>query len=183
MTPERPGTPDISPVPPETKDWTVVIDHGCADCGFEPGYDVTTTGERARATVERWTAVLDRPGVADRPHPGTWSPLEYACHVRDLCRVFRERLRLMLEHEDPVFPDWDQDAVAVRERYDEQDPYEVSGEIAQEIRATADAFDAVGGEQWARPGRRGDGKEFTVASFAAYFLHDLEHHLRFDARG
>lgn len=39
------------------------------------------------------------------------------------------------------------------------------------------------GEQWARTGRRGDGKDFTVASFAAYFLHDVEHHLRVDVRG
>lgn len=183
MSTERPGTPDISPVPPETKDWTVVIDRGCADCGFDPRYDVTTTGERARATVDRWVAVLDRPGTTERPRPGTWSPLEYACHVRDVCRTFRERLRLMLDEEDPVFADWDQDAAAVGERYDLQDPYEVSGELAQELRATADAFDTVTQEQWARTGRRGDGKDFTVASFAVYFLHDVEHHLRFDVRG
>jgi hypothetical protein len=183
MSAERPAVPDTSPVPPETKDWTVVLAEGCADCGFDPGFDVTTTGERVRATTERWAAVLDRLGMTDRPRPGTWSPLEYACHVRDLCRVFRERLRLMLTEEDPVFPDWDQDAAAVADRYNLQDPYEVSGQLAQELRATADAFDAVGDEQWSRPGRRGDGKDFTVASFAAYFLHDVEHHLRFDVRG
>jgi hypothetical protein len=183
MSAERPAIPDTSPVPPETKDWTVVIDQGCRECGFEPGYDVATTGDRARDTVDRWAELLDVLGMTDRPRPGTWSPLEYACHVRDLCRVFRERLRLMLEEDDPVFPDWDQNAVAVEEQYNLQDPYEVSGELAQELRATADAFDAVSGEQWARTGRRGDGKEFTVASFAAYFLHDVEHHLRVDARG
>ncbi|MFI7482608.1 DinB family protein [Kocuria sp. M1R5S2] len=183
MSAEPPATPDTSPVPPETKDWTVVIDQGCGECGFRPGYDVATTGRRTRDTVDRWTAVLDVLGMTDRPGPGTWSPLEYACHVRDLCRVFRERLRLMLEEDDPVFPDWDQNAVAVEEQYNLQDPYEVSGELAQELRATADAFDAVSGSQWARTGRRGDGKEFTVASFAAYFLHDVEHHLRVDARG
>lgn len=183
MTAERPETPDTSPVPPETRDWTVVIDRGCPECGFDPDLDVAATGERVRATVDRWVAVLERPRLTERPRPGTWSPLEYACHVRDLCRVFRERLRLMLDEEDPVFPDWDQDAAAVQERYNEQDPYEASGEIAQELRATADAFDAVSGEQWARTGRRGDGKEFTVAGFAVYFRHDVEHHLRADVRG
>ena len=161
----------------------MVIDHGCPECGFDPDYDVGATGDRVRATVDAWAAVLDVLGMTDRPRPGTWSPLEYACHVRDLSRVFRERLRLMLEEEDPVFPDWDQDSVAVEERYNIQDPYEVSGELAQEIRATADAFDAVSGEQWARTGRRGDGKNFTVARFAAYYLHDVEHHLRVDAHG
>ncbi|KLU11170.1 DinB family protein [Kocuria sp. SM24M-10] len=183
MTAERPEAPDISPVPPETKDWTVVIDQGCGECGFDPHLDVSATGELVRDTVERWVAVLERPRITERPRPGTWSPLEYACHVRDLCRVFRERLRLMLDEEHPVLPDWDQDAVAVQERYNEQDPYEASGEIAQELRATADAFDAVAGEQWARTGRRGDGTEFTVARLAVYFRHDVEHHLRADVRG
>lgn len=177
------ATPDISPVPPETKDWTAVLDGGCAECGFDPGYDVRTTGDRARETVEAWNAALDRRGLTERPRPGTWSPLEYGCHVRDLCRVFRERLRLMLEEDDPVFPDWDQDAAAVQDRYNLQDPYEVSGQLAQELRATADAFDAVEEDRWERPGRRGDGKAFTVASFAKYFLHDVEHHLRADVRG
>ena len=183
MTAEHPGIPDTSPVPPETKDWTVVIADGCDDCGFDPRFDVTTTGERLRATLDRWAAVLDRPGVTTRPRPGTWSPLEYASHVRDLCGVFHERLRLMLTEQTPVFPDWDQDAAAVEGRYNLQDPHEVAAQLAEQARATADAFDAVTGEQWERTGRRGDGKDFTVASFAVYFLHDVEHHLVLDARG
>ena len=161
----------------------MVIEGGCPDCGFDPGVDVTATGDRLRDDAERWADVLGRPEPTVRPRPETWSPLEYACHVRDLCRVFRERLHLMLTEEDPVFPDWDQDAAAVEGRYNLQDPHEVARQLAEQARTTADAFDAVSGEQWSRTGRRGDGTHFTVASFAVYFRHDLEHHLRVDVRG
>ena len=42
---------------------------------------------------------------------------EYGCHVRDTCRIFRERLDLMLTQDDPVFANWDQDVTAVQARY------------------------------------------------------------------
>ena len=56
------------------------------------------------------------PASRDRPAPDVWSPLEYACHVRDVHRVFAERVRLMLAEDDPLFDDWDQDAAAVARR-------------------------------------------------------------------
>ena len=42
---------------------------------------------------------------------------------------------------------------------------------------TAGLFAAVGPDQWQRPGTRSNGSQFTVATLAVYFLHDLEHHL------
>ena len=46
----------------------------------------------------------------------------------------------------------------------------------------AAAFEAVTGEEWLRPGRRGDGASFTVDSFSRYMVHDPVHHL-FDVTG
>jgi hypothetical protein len=40
----------------------------------------------------------------------------------------------------------------------------------------------VSGDQWRRPGNRGDGSRFTVESFARYFIHDPVHHL-YDVTG
>ncbi|EMY34009.1 hypothetical protein D477_011851 [Arthrobacter crystallopoietes BAB-32] len=107
-----------------------------------------------------------------------WSPLEYACHVRDVCRIFRGRLEMMLREDDPVFPNWDQDEAAVEDAYNAQDPETVGRQFADEAQATAAAFDAVKSGEWDRTGRRGDGKDFTISSFARYFLHDIEHHLK-----
>lgn len=39
-------------------------------------------------------------------------------------------------------------------------------------------FAAVDGAQWSRTGRRSDGADVTVESFARYLLHDLVHHLQ-----
>ena len=65
-----------------------------------------------------------------RPRPDVWSPLEYACHVRDVFRLFDQRLGLMLAEDDPQFANWDQDDTAVDDRYGEQDPAVVAGELA-----------------------------------------------------
>ena len=114
-----------------------------------------------------------------RPDERTWSPLEYACHVRDVHRIYRERLRLMLTQDDPLYPNWDQDQTAVAERYAEQDPDRVADELERAADEVADAFAALTPEQWSRPGRRSDGASFTVSSMARYYLHDVVHH-RYD---
>ncbi|WP_308042849.1 DinB family protein [Micromonospora sp. PLK6-60] len=126
--------------------------------------------------MPHWRAALARPDAGRRPAPTVWSPVEYACHVRDTCRIFRQRLELMLDEDDPTFADWDQDAAAVAGNYHHQSPGTVAGQLAAEAEATAAAFDAVRPDQWERPGRRSNGSLFTVRRFAVYFLHDVLHH-------
>jgi hypothetical protein len=91
--------------------------------------------------------------------------------------LYDERLRLMLEDDDPLFANWDQDETAVAERYGEQDPVVVAGELTAAGEQIAASFATVTGDQWSRPGRRSDGAVFTVRSFAQYFIHDPLHHL------
>lgn len=170
-------------VVPDDKDWTWVLLRPCPECGLD-ARDVAPArvGAMVRAVAAAWVEVLAGADVRVRPAPAVWSPLEYGCHVRDVLRRYDQRLRLMLTEPDPLFPNWDQDATAVADRYGEQDP----GTVAAELRAAADPlaarFDAVRGEQWARTGRRSDGAHFTVDSFARYFVHDPIHHL-YDATG
>jgi hypothetical protein len=76
-----------------------------------------------------------------------------------------------------LFPNWDQDATAVAERYGEQDPGTVAVELEAAADVIADRLDGVVAEQWDRTGRRSDGARFTVESFARYLLHDSVHHL------
>ena len=163
---------------PDTKDWTWVLERPCPDCGFAPdaisGRDVATILRDAGPT---WQVQLRRVDARARPNSSTWSPLEYACHLRDVCRRFDNRLHLMLTQVDPEFENWDQDATAVEDRYSEDDPTEVAAELSTAAETLAAHFDAVRGDQWQRTGRRSDGARFTVDSFARYFLHDVLHHL------
>lgn len=165
-------------IEPDTKDWTWVLDRPCPECGYRADtFERTELGPRTRATLPAWGAALTRPDAMVRPAPGVWSVLEYACHVRDVFRIFDQRLRLMLTEDGPRFPNWDQDETAVRERYGEQDPAVVGEELATAGEAIAATYDAVPEQGWARNGLRSNGSQFTVETLGRYFLHDVVHHL------
>ena len=139
--------------------------------------DVHDIPQLVRGNAASWQDVLAGPDVRRRPRPGVWSPLEYGCHVRDVFRLFERRLQLMLAEEDPLFANWDQDATAVAERYDEQDPALVAAELLEAAEVRASSFAALAEDQWDRPGRRSDGVAFTIRSFGRYLVHDPVHHL------
>lgn len=165
-------------IAPDTKDWTWVLDRPCEDCGL----DTTAVAAQDVAAILRtsataWGDVLRRDDAGLRPDPTTWSPLEYACHVRDVCLRFDARTELMLTHEDPTFENWDQDATAVQAGYRDQDPAVAAAELAEAAHTFAAHLDALTEVQWQRTGRRSDGARFTVDSFARYFIHDVVHHL------
>lgn len=165
-------------ITPDTKDWTWVIEERCPECGFDSSaIDEREVAALLRANAAEWPAVLERAEVRMRPDDRTWSPLEYAAHVRDVFRIFAYRLDLMLTEDDPLYPSWDQDETAVAERYNEQDPQAVAAELVAAGSVLAAAFDALPEEAWARPGRRSDGAAFTIATFARYLIHDPVHHL------
>jgi hypothetical protein len=165
-------------IEPDTKNWTWVLERPCPDCAF----DATTIvprhiGAIIRDLASQWEAVLMHPQVTARPSPNVWSPLEYGCHVRDVFRLFLLRLDLMLTHDAPTFDNWDQDATAVADRYDLQDPNIVRREIVIAADELADRFDAVTAGEWSRLGMRSDGAAFSIESFGKYLLHDPIHHL------
>ena len=86
-------------------------------------------------------------------------------------------LALMRTEDDPLFPNWDQDATAVAERYGEQAPERVAVELAEAAASAAVAFTAVPAVELGRVGRRSDGARFTVTTMGQYFVHDPVHHL------
>jgi hypothetical protein len=171
----QPADPGIEP---DTKDWTWVLERRCPECGL----DTRTVrrddvADRLRENAAAWARVLERPDVADRPAAGVWSPLEYACHVRDVHRVFGDRVRLMRSADDPLFENWDQDVAAVQGAYGHQQPAPVAADLLAAAADVADAYSGVEAPEWDRPGRRSDGSVFTLESLARYHLHDVEHHL------
>lgn len=163
---------------PDSKNWTWVLEKQCGDCGFDAaGIDYDDIPARVRADIDQWVEVLQRPDVAVRPDDSTWSALEYAAHVRDVHRIFSERLNLVLTEDDPSFPNWDQDATAEAEHYNDQNPATVAQDLAAAATALADALAAVPDADRRRSGLRSDGSRFTVDTLARYYLHDPIHHL------
>jgi len=170
--------PEPMTPPPDDKDWTWVLSEPCAECGLEAAaIDRARLPALVDSAVAAFRSRLAEPDAARRSDPQTWSVLEYACHVRDVCRTFDERVTLMLTRDNPRFANWDQDETALAERYWTQDPAVVSTELQVAGAHVAQAFATVADDQWQRPGRRSNGSVFTVDSLGRYFVHDLVHHV------
>lgn len=163
---------------PDGKDWTWVLERPCPDCGFDA--QAVSTRDFGRLTRDNVRSLLDRldePDATDRPTDTTWSPGEYACHVRDVCRVFGARLGMMRGSTDPLFANWDQDETALAEQYWAQPIDAVRRELADEAERFAADLDSIRPDELDRPGRRSNGSVFTVDTLVRYFLHDLAHHV------
>lgn len=166
------------PIVPDDKNWTWVLERVCPDCGFAgEHFPVAEAPAVIRANAAEWQVLLADPRARERPNDHQWSAVEYGCHVRDVYRLYLYRLDLMLTEDGPHFPNWDQDATAVEERYELQDPAVVAVELAEAAEALAAAFAAVRPDQWGRTGFRSDGAAFTIESFTRYMVHDPVHHV------
>jgi hypothetical protein len=167
--------PDIVP---DDKDWTWVMQRPCPECGFDATqHPKERLGAEVRALAPVFRELLTRKDAAERPATGVWSALEYSCHVRDVFRIYLERLTLMLTKDDPTFLNWDQDETAVAEHYGTQEPGTVAYELGAACGPLADAFDRVHDQQWDRTGHRSDGATYTIETFGKYLLHDPVHHV------
>jgi hypothetical protein len=165
------------PIEPDTKDWTWVLHERCPECGFDPrDVDRDDLGRRIRHAAAAMHQRLHGERVLERPDDATWSPLEYAAHVRDVCGVMQTRLEQLLAEDDPEFASWDQDRAAVEGDYASLEPEHVAAQLDLAATSLANAADAVPSAAWARPGRRSNGSVFTVETLLVYALHDLEHH-------
>ena len=130
------------PITPDTKDWTWVLERVCPECGFDVrSFPRDDMGSLLRDNAAQWPSLLLDPRARTRPADDVWSALEYGCHVRDVFRLYDQRLRMMLEQDDPQYPNWDQDETAVEERYSEQDPVVVASELGIAAAALAERFD------------------------------------------
>jgi hypothetical protein len=163
-------------VPSDSRDWTIVITEGCAECAFTPPPH-RRVSHVLRETVPAVQAALKRPDVRVRPAPLVWSPLEYVCHMRDLCVVFCRRLDAMVAEDGARFPDWDGAQAAVEKRYHAEDPRAVADAYERAVERLTRRFDAVRPDEWSLRGVRSDGYEFTLHTLGIYVAHDLVHHV------
>ncbi|MGD0944211.1 MAG: DinB family protein [Acidimicrobiales bacterium] len=165
---------------PDDKDWTWVLERACPECGFESSaLPRDQIAPMIRTNAQAWVDILA--GEPDqlrlRVRADRWSPLEYACHVRDVFRTFDDRLTLMLTQDNPLYQNWDQDRTAVEDHYEDQDPTPVAAELCEAADTLAGHFGRVEGAAWARRGTRSDEASFTVESLGRYMVHDVLHHL------
>ena len=115
--------------------------------------------------------------------PGSWSALEYGCHVRDMLRVQRERVLLAQDEQTPRFASMRRDERAIEEAYNEQDPLVVADEVAAAAGALTQTMTALDDAGWTRTGVYPwpSPEVRTVEWIGRRTVHELAHHL-FDNR-
>lgn len=158
----------------------------CDDCGFV--YDLDTAPQVPALLSEyaqRYRELLSAPvgALARRPAPDVWSPLEYACHVRDVLIVQRERLLAARRTDDPVAEPMGRDERAEHDGYAQQRPADVARQLADAAALLRNALERLTPQDWQRtlvynyPQRA----QRSLRWLAVHTLHELHHHLQ-DAR-
>jgi hypothetical protein len=155
----------------------------CNECDFV--YDELPEkqiGAALRHLVPQYGTVLGSNPVKLQAHPieGVWSALEYACHVRDVFEVQRERVELALAKDEPSFEPMGREERVVNDRYNEQDPTDVERELAVAARALAEMFDRLNPDELARRGVYNwpERAPRTIAWIGRHTVHEGRHHLR-----
>ena len=155
----------------------------CDECGFdydERGFPMAA--DRIRAGAADLGAALTGSGadVRSRREPGRWSPLEYACHARDVLLVQRERLLAARRLDRPECTPMGRDERAGLDGYAGQDPADVARQLYDAAHLFANDLDRLSGGDWDRtiiytyPHRA----ERPLRWLAIHTVHELRHHLR-----
>ena len=167
------SAPAVPPLPAE--------DHRCPRCRLS--YPSLTVDD-ALALVEglpaqvRATVQTVPPGhLRQRPEPGTWSVIEYLCHLRDVLMTSTIRLHRVRTEDRPVLEPMLNDLRARRFRYLEHDPDAVLDELGWAAQGLSDEARRVADEGWDRVATRLPGEERTARWLVRHAAHEGRHHL------
>jgi hypothetical protein len=155
----------------------------CQECGF--GYDnlpVEEIADSLRSLGSEYAERLRQTGadvLRTRPTPTVWSGLEYACHLRDVVLIQRERILLALVESCPNFAPMYREQRLVLARYEADDPDLVADQVRLATDLCATVLAGLGTEQWARPSIYNFPvpTERDVAWLGQHTLHETVHHL------
>jgi DinB superfamily len=114
-----------------------------------------------------------------RPQPDVWSALEYACHVRDVLLVQRDRTVQALVETNPGFARMHREERVSLARYHAHPPPVVADQLGLAAELCATVFEGLTAEQWARPliYNYPAPSPRDLAWLARNTVHEVEHHL------
>ena len=175
------------PRPVEPRSRGEGMDH-CNDCQFVyASVAMPALFDRLRSFGPRYRDVLlvsDCPTSRDaalrtRPEAGVWSALEYACHVRDVFLMQRERLYTALVEDKPSFVPMYRDERPTLARYNDQAPEDVVAQLTMAAHLLAQSFRMLAPAQLERlciynfpePAER------PLLWVGRHCVHEGEHHL------
>ncbi|MET1000308.1 MAG: DinB family protein [Acidimicrobiia bacterium] len=153
----------------------------CPECGFEYRPDEAGAAGAAIIAGAAEIAVLISAGdVRTRRAPQTWSALEYACHVRDVLLVQRERVLQARREDCPTPAPMGRDERVEHDGHAGQDPAAVARQLSDAARMFANVLDRLSDDAWDRtmiynypvPTER------SLHWVAVHTQHEVVHHVR-----
>jgi len=161
----------------------VTVDR-CDQCGFVYGsIGAADIPDAMRALSFQYRDALLETDVAPlvrmRPAPDVWSAIEYACHVRDVWLVQRDRAILALVEDTPSYPRMFRDERTDLAGYQREDVTDVASEVVMAANLMAKLFEGLASDQLARPCiyNYPEPTERDVAWLGHHTLHEATHHL------
>ncbi len=156
------------------------MDEQCSECGFV--YDPSRAGDAAREIISAVAGVssllVDEPRVRARREPQTWSPIEYACHIRDVLLVQRERVLTARRRDSPSFEPMGRDERVEHDGYADQQVGDVVRQLEDAALLFGNVLDRLAPQGWERRVvyNYPTPQERTLAWVAVHTLHEVVHH-------
>ncbi len=157
-----------------------MTDH-CTECGFEYRLsEFAGAGAAISAGSARIAADMHQhpDGLGRRIRSDVWSPLEYACHLRDVLLVQRERVLMARRRDRPGFDPMGRDERVDHDGYAGQNPVDVTRQLLDAAAMFANVLARLDREDWDRtviynyPSRT----ERSLQWVAVHTLHEVRHH-------
>jgi DinB family protein len=150
----------------------------CTECGFS--YDESLdVPPLLTAGVAETVAYLSTGDPRPRRSPRVWSPLEYACHLRDMLLVQRERVLLARRVERPDCTPMGRDERVEHDGYADQAPADVGRQLTDAGELFANVLRRLPAAEWERTVlyRYPEPAVRTLRWVALHTLHEVRHHL------
>ena len=127
--------------------------------------------------IEALVRGLGDDALSLRPAPAQWSIKEVCAHLRDSLEIDGERIRRMVEEDDPNIPGYDQEALARERDYQSASMPVVLTALRAFSGGNAYMLEGLSEEQWRRGGHHEERGQIYVDGYAEQQAEHVRAHL------
>lgn len=144
--------------------------------GFEVHAELIASYEATPAILRALLDDASAEQALHRPAPDAWALVEVIAHLADAEVRAHERVRRMLDEDDPALAAYDEAALASEQHYLEQPLATALDCFVRERVAQVATLRALTAAQWSRTGRHAETGSIAIETYIAHMVaHDLAH--------
>jgi hypothetical protein len=186
---DQPSLEELRRARGEGWQWPRVASEACPQCGLHPrAREPDEWPAQLRELAHEWREFLttaDDDYLRTNPAPGTFSPIQYGAHVRDIFKTYIERIELAMVYDSPTVPQFNPpDEVWMG--YNQLGAEALADDLETQARQLATRFGDLEPADRSRIVTRDGGRDgvfrFSLADLVCYAVHEAHHHL-LDANG